>query len=314
MQMPIASDRLLAFVTVAREKGFSRAAKVLGKTQSAVSQAVLHLEEELGQRLFVRDGRATRPTQAGLALLEDAERILADMARARERLAALGAADTGRLDIGTSDTLACHVLPPVLAAFRERHPGIELRLDNRPSPATALLVSELGVDVGVVALPLPDGLESRGRPIEERLRVEPLARYSESVILPPGHELSRKQKVHVRDLEGVPLLLLDRTTGSRRFLDLAFERASVRPRVTMEMSSVEVLKKLVTLGFGVSVVPTVAVDREVSDGSLVARPLSPVDRARRIALLTPRVSRPARAAEAFAEILRSVLSERPMGP
>ena len=165
MQIPLDADRLVAFVTVAQERGFSRAARVLGKTQSAVSQAVLQLERELGQPLLVRDGRVSHVTEAGATLLEHAERILDEMSRARERLSSLSALETGRLGIGTSDTLACHVLPPVLAAYRARHPGVELRLDNRPSPATAVAVAERRVDVGVVALPLPAGLESRGRPV-----------------------------------------------------------------------------------------------------------------------------------------------------
>ncbi|HEX7671231.1 MAG TPA: LysR family transcriptional regulator, partial [Polyangiaceae bacterium] len=172
MQIPLDADRLLAFQMVAKERGFSRAARALGKTQSAVSQAVLHLERELGQPLFVRDGRTTELTAAGATLLEHAERILDEMGRAREHLASLGAVKAGRLGIGTSDTLACHVLPPVLAAYRTRHSGVQLWLDNRPSPATAVEVAERRVDVGVVALPLPDSLESRGRPILERVRVE----------------------------------------------------------------------------------------------------------------------------------------------
>src|SRR5512140_1885954 len=106
MIAPLDTDQLLAFVTVARERGFSRAARALGKTQSAVSQAVLHLERELGQPLLVRDGRSSHVTEAGQTLLEDAERILSDMARARDRLASLGTMKTGRLRIGASDTLA----------------------------------------------------------------------------------------------------------------------------------------------------------------------------------------------------------------
>src|ERR1700742_2162334 len=119
--MTFDSDRLLAFATVAREKGFSRAARVLGKTQSAVSQAVLHLEREVGHALFFREGKSPVLTEAGTVLLEHTTEILAGMEFARERLASLGELRTGRLAIGTSDTLAYYLLPPVLAAFRERH-------------------------------------------------------------------------------------------------------------------------------------------------------------------------------------------------
>lgn len=307
MQIPLDADRLLAFAMVAKERGFSRAARALGKTQSAVSQAVLHLERELGQSLFVREGRSTHVTEAGATLLEHAERILGEMGRAREHLASLGAVKAGRLGIGTSDTLACHVLPPVLAAYRERHAGVELWLDNRPSPATAVEVAERRVDVGVVALPLPGSLESRGRPILERVRVELLAPYEDVVICPPGHPLARRRRVGAADLEHVPLLLLDRTTGTRAFLDAAFARVKIRPKVAMEMSSVEVLKRLVELGFGASIVPLLAVTEEVRARRLVALPLRGASRGRRIGLLTPSAGTLSSAAAAFVDIARAEL-------
>jgi len=310
MQIPLDGDRLLVFVTVARERGFSRAARTLGKTQSAVSQAVLHLERELGQPLLVRDGRSSHVTEAGAALLEDAERILADMERARDRLASLGAMKTGRLRIGASDTLACYVLPAVLAAFRDRHPGVDLHLDNRPSPATALEVAERRVDVGVVALPLPTSLESRGRPLRERVVVEALAPYEDVVICPPSHPLARRTKARARDLAAEPLLLLDRSTGTRAFLDAEFARDGVRPRVAMEMSSVEVLKRLVGLGFGVSVVPALSVERETEGGSLGRVPLVGAKKDRKIGLVTHATGALSSAASAFVEVAREHLRGR----
>lgn len=309
MQIPLDADRLLAFVTVAKERGFTRAGRTLGKTQSAVSQAVLHLERDLGQPLFVRDGRATSLTEAGSILLEVAERILLDMALARERLAAQTEVKSGRLAIGTSDTLACHVLPPVLAAYRARHPGVDVRLDNRPSPATAVEVAERRVDVGIIALPLPPSLESRGRPILERILVEPLAPYEDALICRPDHPLARRRRVDVADVAGVPLILLDRTTGTRAFLEAAFARARVRPRVAMEMGSVEVLKRLVELGFGASVVPLLSVAAETRAGTLVAVPLRGARRGRKVGLATPASGSLSSAAGAFAEIARQELGE-----
>ena len=88
-------------------------------------------------------------------MLVHAERILEEMAQTRSHLEAARDLRAGELVIGASDTLACYLLPPLLAAFRARYPGVELRLDNRPSPATALAVAERRVHVGVVSLPLP---------------------------------------------------------------------------------------------------------------------------------------------------------------
>src|SRR5512141_1702741 len=183
---PLAADQLVAFLAVARERGFSRAAARLGLTQSAVSQAVARLEAELGTALFVRQRRGTVPTPAGRALEEHAQRVLDEMDRARASLQAIGEVREGTLTIGTSDTLACYVLPPVIAAFRARFPGVDLRLDNRPSPGTAARVAERQLDLGLVTLPLPDGLRAGGRPVAERLRIEPRALQEEVAICPPA--------------------------------------------------------------------------------------------------------------------------------
>ena len=102
----------------------------------------------------------------GLKVLQyiRAHRVLDEMDRAREGLQALAELREGSLVVGTSDTLAYYLLPPAIAAFRARYPGVELRLDNRPSPATAERVAERVVDVGVVTLPLPAGLRAGGKP------------------------------------------------------------------------------------------------------------------------------------------------------
>jgi DNA-binding transcriptional LysR family regulator len=298
--MALDSERLRTFLAVARARNFSRAARQLGKTQPSVSQAVAALERSLGQALFVRDGRTTHLTAAGKLLAQHTEMIFAEMDRAQAALAGLHELRRGELVVGTSDTLAYYLLPPVFAAFRARYPGVELRLDNRPSPATAGQVAARAVDVGVVTSPLaPDS----------RLRFEALLPHQDLAICAPGHPLARKRQVRLDELLAQPLLLLDRTTGARAALDAVFARARLQPRVAMEMSSVEVLKRLVELGFGVSIVPALAVGRE-----LRARTLAPVRVAlptgRQIGLVTPAAGPMAPAAVAFVEIARALL-QRP---
>src|SRR6187402_2364299 len=185
--MILDSSRLAAFAAVARVGGFSKAAKELGKTQSAVSQAVLLLEREVGQALFSRDGHTPRLTDAGRALLARAERIFEEMALAEAELSALSTLEFGELVLGTSDTLACYFLPPVFAAFRERYPKVELRIDNRPSPVVAELVSEREVDLGIVSLPLPDALVVSGRSVADRLDCVALAPQEDVAVCAPSH-------------------------------------------------------------------------------------------------------------------------------
>jgi DNA-binding transcriptional LysR family regulator len=322
---PLDSARLQAFIAVARQLGFSRAARALGKTQSSVSQAIAQLERDVGEKLFDRIGRGVSLTEAGRLLVGHAEEIFEQMRRARAHLEAARALETGELVIGTSDTLACYLLPPVLAAFRARFPRVDLRLDNRPSPATAAAVAERRVHVGVISLPLPTTEADAGAPDRlgrlGRIRFEPLVPQLDVLICPPDHPLARKRTVVLADLVAHPLLLLDRTTASRAYLSAAFGRAGLRPRIAMEMSSVEVLKRLVELGFGISLVPSWSAAREAGAGSLVCRKVSdlpgPVPAVgsplrlqagtRSVGLVTPDMAPLPRATTAFVDIARAVL-------
>lgn len=308
--MTLDSGRLAAFVAVAGQGGFSKAAKALGKSQSSVSQAVLLLERELGQPLFARDGHRPRLTDAGRALLPRATRILEQMNLAVAELSELQGLESGELVLGTSDTLACYFLPPVFAAFRARYPNIELRIDNRPSPVIAERVSESQVDLGIVSLPLPRSLNLSGQRVEERLEVVVLAPQEDVAVCAPGHPLSRCSRVSVHELAPQPLLLLDRTTSSRALVDLAFAAQNLEFRVAMEMSSVEVLKRLAELGFGVAIVPRFSVERERRAGTLVVLELANFGESRSVGALTPRAFSATRAASAFLELARDYSSPK----
>lgn len=301
---PLRTERLHALVEVARHEGFSRAARALGRTQSSLSQLVLALEEDVGAALLVREGRRTRPTEAGRVLLVHAERVLAELARARAEIDALGDLTRGRLVLGTTDTLSMYVLPPALAELRKRHPGIELVLDHRPSPEIARRVAEGTVDLGIVTLPLP------GRAPDD-VRTEPLAPLEDVLVCPAGHALARKkERVTAAEIAKEPLLLLDRTTASRAAFDAFLEARGVSAHVAMEMASVEVLLRLVELGFGVTVVPEVAArDAKGRGRALQAVPVAGL-RPRQVGLVTATVGPLSPAARAFADIVRRRLAGR----
>ena len=310
---PIDSDRLRAFVAVARTGGFSSAARRLGKTQPSVSQAVALLETELGAPLFLRQGRVTALSDAGRALLGHAEAMLARMAEARAEVLATQGLRAGQIVVGSSDTLATHLLPPVLGAFRARYPGVEIRLLNRPSPAVARAVAEGEAHVGVVSLPLPPAPAPRGPArTAAALSVEPLLTQRDVAIFPCGHPLAKRRSIDLGTLARYPLLLLDSTTASRAYLDASFAARGLTPRVAMDVTSVEVQKRLVELDFGLSMVPAWAVQRELSAGTLAAARivgLSPPERA--VGLVFPARTPAAPVTTAFVAIAREILRERP---
>lgn len=282
-----------------RRGGFSAAARALELTQSSVSQGIAALEGDVGQPLFDRSSRKLRLTEAGRALERHARGVLDALDQTRAALQQLDDAVTGTLALGATDTLATHLLPPVFAAFRRAHPQVELHLDNRTSPAIAEKVASRELDLGVVSLPLP-----RGSAAVQALTQVPLMEQRDVVIVPRGHALAGRSKLRLQDVAKFPLVLLDRTTASRAWLERHFAVEKLSPRVAMEMSSLEVLKRLVELDFGISVVPELAVQSEVTAKRIVALPLVGAER-RMVGILLPAV--PTRAATAFALLTRELL-------
>ena len=306
MDIPeLSTHRLRAFLAVSEANGFSSAARQLSQSQSSLSQAVASLERELGQALFIRAGRAIQLTEAGRILRIHAERALAELSQAVDALAGLSDLTRGRLLLGTSDTLASYLLPTVFAAFRARYPGIELRLDNRPSPLVAARVAQREVDLGVVSLPLPSSLSLAGRAPSAVLRFETLRPQREVVICPPDHAYGKRRSISFVELAREPLVLLDQTTASRGWIDERFRELGARPQVAMEMSSVEVIKRLVELGFGLSIVPRLSAERELEQGSLRAVRLPKPWAERNVGLITPLHGSLSHAARAFIQVLRA---------
>ncbi len=293
--MDLRSDRLAVLCAVVDAGGFSRAAGKLGMTQSSVSQAIAALERDIGEPLFARVGRQAVLTEAGRLLDQHARRVLEELGQAREALFARREVVSGTLRLGTSDTFATYLLPAVFSEFRASYPDVDLKLDNRPSPAIAARVAARELDLGVVSLPLPVSLV----PAAQSITQVPLSRQRDVVIVPRRHALSGRARLKPVELAAFPLLLLDASTALRAWLDRHFAAASVEPHVVMETSSVEVLKRLVERGFGVSVIPELALDPR---DRLKAIPLVGVERQRWVGLVLP--PGPSRATRAFVDLAR----------
>jgi len=295
--MHVDTDKLSVFQAVAREGGFSRAARKLGRTQPAISQAIRGLEQHLGERLFVRHGRRISLTQAGEILLEHVDEAFAALDRGRLRLEALHELRGGVLTLGSSDTTACYLLPPVLAAFRARHPDVEVRISNRPSPRTIEQVIAREVDLGFVTLPA----ESAG------LSSVPLMAREDVAIFSPVSPLATRKRIRFEHLLEHPLLLLDRGSRTRAFIDRCIAQSGCEARIAMELASIEVIKQLVALDFGASIVPAVAVERERRAGVLCTRRVWPRAEHRRLGAVYAEPGPLSRAAAVFLEMAREQL-------
>ena len=257
------------FRAVANELSFSRAAAKLGYVQSSVSSQVASLEQELGAPLFDRLGRTIALTEAGKVMLAYSEKLLGLAQEAKEAVAdaAVGSDEiTGTLSISAPETLLTYRLPGLLALFHERYPRVRVSL--KPTAVGRLVGStrralEAGrVDVAFVM----DG------PVEiVGLSAEPLVEEIVSVIAPPAHALADSTLVTPPDLGGETVLLPEAPESGCAYRG-GFERqlsaAGVVPRETLEFQSIEAIKRCVSAGMGVTVLPTVAVENELAAGGL----------------------------------------------
>ncbi len=251
-------DQIVTFLAVAQHGSFSKAAVALSRSQSAVSIQVAKLEEALGKRLFDRTTKHIALTEAGQVLRRYGSQIETLLQQAVQELEDLDHLERGSLVLCTSDTTGCYRLPAMLQQYRERHPGIDIVVRNATSPQTIRAVCDHEVDLGIVTLAA----------LRPELDAIPLFARHDVLICHPQHILAQRSTVLLKDLEQYPLILLDQRCSSRRILDELCEAARVHLWVTMELSSIEVIKRFVRIDAGLSIVPAIAVEEEVEAGTL----------------------------------------------
>lgn len=263
--------QLRSFVRIIREGSFTRAAEALFVSQSALSQQMKTLEQKLGVSLFERQGRRLHLTQAGEIVQGYAEQMLRLATQMEDELDAFSGLTQGRVRIGTSDTACLYLLPAVIQQFRQTYPNIEIHLTNRPSSEVLTTLHAGDIDVGIITLP-PESLATKLPNTGQRLsdfNVMNLLVRRDVAICPPGHALTKLREVTLADLADYPLLLLDPNSTSRATLDILLAAEGLTPRVT-DLGSIEVVKRYVEIGLGISVIPRMAVESEIETNRLQA--------------------------------------------
>jgi DNA-binding transcriptional LysR family regulator len=233
------------FAAVARHRHFTRAADELYVTQSALSQQVRRLEEELGLALLVRSSRGVDVTPAGADLLARAESILAEVDRARAHMDEHAGVSRGLVRVAstTGDALR---LPNALAAFHAEHPGIRIGLRQGSTPEVVELVRRGAADLAVIGTPATDvaGLDSE-LVSEEALRV----------MCAPGDPLASAGHATFEDLRGRGLVLAEPGSQLREAVTAACADAGFSPVPLFEVSDPWSVRFLTSAGLGLSVVP-----------------------------------------------------------
>ncbi len=213
------------------------------------------------------------------------------------RIDALKELKHGKLTISTSDTTAYYILPDVLKKFRVKYPDIDVRIHCKPSPVSAAQVIAGDADIGIVTLPVDN----------PKLAFETLIIREDVVICSPFHMLAQRKKVNFRDLTDYPILLLDHGSNTRSYIDERFAKENLKPKITMELGNIEVIKKLVQLDFGISIVPLISLQSEIKENKLKVIHVFKKSECRELGLIYPAKGIHSLAAREFSSILKACL-------
>lgn len=290
--------------TVADAGSFTAASRRLHVSQSAVSRQVLLLEEELGEPLFVRLGRKVRLTDAGEALLQLSRRVHADISDTTAAIVDHQKTLRGTVQLGGGMTVCLHVFPALLKEFRRKHPEVEVKLTTGGTPFLLERLRAGAVDVALLTLPV-EGADMVSVPV---MREELL------LAMHPSHPLARRRRVTPADLDGQPFVLFERGSSTRRVVDDLFTREQINPRIVMETENVEILKALVLIGMGITIIPYQAVTREVQSGRLRCTRIERVTLVRETGWVYRRTSRVPRTVQRLFEALVATLPRLKLAP
>lgn len=252
--------QLKAFVAIAESGTFTAGAVRVHVTQAAISMQIRQLENETGAQLFVRAPRKVILTEAGERLLERAYVILREHDAALEEMAALTGAHKGRLRIGSASAMVSgDPLPQILSELKNAYANVETSVASGTSEELVQQVLAGELDAAFVSLPV----EARG------IQTELLSEDYLVAIGSPRHNLGKQKVVSAYALAGEKLILGERGGNTRRLIDQFFAQTGVTPKVTMELSRLSAIKRMVEEDMGVGIVPLQSVRDEVEKGNLV---------------------------------------------
>ena len=294
--------RMRVLREVAQQGSFSAAAEAMSFTQSAVSQHVAALERETGTQLVDRGPRGVRLTDAGRALVSHADAIIARIDDAEEELAAIAGLREGRLRLASFQSAGATLVPRAVAAFRDRHPGVELAMiQAEPEEATERLNS------GDIDLALLYDYEPIRSMLEGELELTQLLEDPYDIILPKGHRLADRKTLRLRDLADESWISSTDGNGCRRIHERACQDAGFEPAVAFESDETLAAQALVAAGVGVTMLPRLAL-ATVHPG-VVVRELPPRALVRRIWAARLKSAYRSPACEAMLQILGDVAEE-----
>lgn len=256
-------DYYRIFYETARYASFSTAARHLYISQSAISQCIRQLEDDLDTELFVRSRRGVTLTKEGNLLFQKIENAMQAIEQGETLLARLHHLDSGSLIIAAADTITAHYLLPYLEKFHAAYPGIRIEMANSYSYHMLQLVKEGKAELAFVNLPVAD----------DELIIEPCLEIHDIFVAGPEHDV--KKSYTWEDIANEPLILLEKNSASRQFLDETFEAKHIPLKPQIEVAAHELLLRFASIHLGVSCVVEEFSKESLKSGAVRQIPLTP---------------------------------------
>jgi len=264
MTIPFDSRELRAFVILARCGSFTKAARELSLSQSAVSHSIKALENDAGCRLLDRMGKTVSLTLAGEQLLRYSEKILADMDAARTALTQLGKWGHSRLRLAASATACQYLLPPVLRQFKRDFPKAIIQVETVDTPDATQLLRDKRVDLAIAFQSVQTAEFNFHLLFTDEL----------AFALAPDHPWIATGSGPV-DVPRQNYIFYRRSSHTAQLIQEYFQRSEMTLNTVVELGDMEAIKQMAKLGLGIAVLPRWMIDKELRQKTLAALPLGP---------------------------------------
>ena len=246
----------------AKTGSFSKAGELLLLSQPSISLQIQSLEAELDAQLFKRNGPKIQLTDAGRKMLELAQPLVEQMDTLPSRFSALhNTHETGEINIAAGEASILYVLPKIIELFRQRYPGIHIRLHNVSGSDGLEALRDNRVDFAVGPM-----LEVPGDMIYQSVY-----NFVPVLIMPFGHPLSKLPNITLENIAEYDLILPPKQLNTWRIVDEVFKQHNIPYKGTLEAGGWEILKKYVELGLGISIITSIGLTGEEK---LIAKPLT----------------------------------------
>lgn len=286
-------DYYKVFYETARHSSFSTAARNLYISQSAISQCIGQLEQDLDTKLFVRSRRGVSLTKEGILLFQKVESAIQSIEQGETLLARLHQLDSGSLIIAAGDTITKHYLLPYLSKFHKMYPGIRIEMANSYSSRLLQFVKEGKAELAFINLPANDS----------ELCIEPCFNIHDIFVC--GPEYNKKQKYSWADIANEPLILLETNSSSRNYIDKIFGEKHISLNPQIEIAVHDLLIQFASIHLGISCVVKEFSKEAIESGIICEMNLNPPVPPRNIGYAYLKHNPLSLPAQAFLELINS---------